>query len=96
MVVFDMASEEFTSLLKENQELKKQLKIEQENNEKLKRLYKELNNKKLEDYIKEHDYVILVKNYKVALYNQGRKEERVRDIEFSARLGEMALLRITK
>ena len=80
----------------ENIKLKKQLKIEQENNEKLKRLYKELNNKKLEDYIKEQDYVILVKNYKVALYNQGRREEKVRDIEFSASLGEIALLRITK
>lgn len=96
MVVFDMASEEFRSLLKENQELKKQLKIEQENNEKLKRLYKELNNKKLEDYIKEQDYVILVKNYEVVLYNQGRREEKIRDIEFRAELGEMELLRITK
>ena len=83
-------------LKKENLKLKKQLKIEQENNEKLKRLYKELNNKKLEDYIKEQDYVILVKNYEVALYNQGRREENVRDIEFSASLGEIALLRITK
>ena len=83
-------------LKEENLELKKQLKIEQENNEKLKCLYKELNNKKLEDYLKEHDYVILVKNYEVALYNQGRREEKVRDIEFSAGLGEMALLRITK
>ena len=83
-------------LKEENLKLKKQLKIEQENNEKLKRLYKELNNKKLEDYIKEQDYVILVKNYEVALYNQGRREERVRDIEFSAGPGEIALLKITK
>ena len=83
-------------LKEENLKLKKQLKIEQENNEKLKRLYKELNNKKLEDYIKEQDYVILVKNYEVVLYNQGRREEKVRDIEFSASLGEIALLRITK
>ena len=83
-------------LKEENLKLKKQLKIEQENNEKLKRLYKELNNKKSEDYIKEQDYVILVKNYEVALYNQGRREEKVRDIEFSASLSEIPLLRITK
>ena len=83
-------------LKEENLKLKKQLKIEQENNQKLKCLYKELNNKKLEDYIKEQDYVILVKNYEVALYNQGRREEKIRDIEFSAGLGEVALLRITK
>lgn len=83
-------------LKEENLKLKKQLKIEQGNNEKLKRLYKELNNKKLEDYIKEQDYVIFVKNYEVVLYNQGRKEEKIRDIEFSAGPGEVALLRITK
>lgn len=83
-------------LKEENLKLKKQLKIEQGNNEKLKRLYKELNNKKLEDYIKEQDYVILVKNHEVVLYNQGRKEEKIRDIEFSAGPGEVALLRITK
>ena len=39
MVVFDMASEEFTSLLKENQELKKHLKVP-----------KACNLKTLEDY----------------------------------------------
>lgn len=83
-------------LKEENIKLKKQLKIEQENNQKLKCLYKELNNKKLEDYIKEQDYVIFVKNSEVVLYNQGRKEEKIRDIEFSAGLGEIALLRITK
>ena len=83
-------------LKEENLKLKKQLKIEQENNQKLKYLYKELNNKKLEDYIKEQDYVILVKNCEVVLYNQGIKEEKIRDIEFSAGLGEIALLRITK
>lgn len=83
-------------LKEENLKLKKQLKIEQENNQKLKCLYKELNNKKLEDYIKEQDYVILVKNYEVVLYNQGRREERIRDIEFSAGLGEIAQLKITK
>ena len=83
-------------LKEENLKLKKQLKIEQENNQKLKYLYKELNNKKLEDYIKEQDYVIFVKNSEVVLYNQGRKEEKIRDIEFSAGLGEIALLRITK
>lgn len=83
-------------LKEENLKLKKQLKIEQENNQKLKCLYKELNNKKLEDYIKEQDYVIFVKNSEVVLYNQGRKEEKIRDIEFSAGLGEIALLRITK
>ena len=80
----------------ENIKLKKQLKIEQENNQKLKCLYKELNNKKLEDYIKEQDYVIFVKNYEVVLYNQGRREEKIRDIEFSAGPGEIARLRITK
>ena len=80
----------------ENIKLKKQLKIEQENNQKLKCLYKELNNKKLEDYIKEQDYVIFVKNSEVVLYNQGRREEKIRDIEFSAGIGEIALLRITK
>ena len=83
-------------LKEENLKLKKQLKIEQENNQKLKHLYKELNNKKLEDYIKEQDYVIFVKNYEVVLYNQGRREEKIRDIEFRAGLGEIALLRITK
>ena len=83
-------------LKEENLKLKKQLKIEQENNQKLKCLYKELNNKKLEDHIKEQDYVILVKNNEVVLYNQGRKEEKIRDIEFSAGIGEIALLRITK
>ena len=83
-------------LKEENLKLKKQLKIEQENNQKLKYLYKELNNKKLEDYIKEQDYVLLVKNYEVVLYNQGRREEKIRDIELSASLGEIALLRITK
>ena len=83
-------------LKEENLKLKKQLKIEQENNQKLKCLYKELNNKKLEDYIKEQDYVIFVKNYEVVLYNQGRREERIRDIEFSAGPGEIPLLRITK
>ena len=83
-------------LKEENLKLKKQLKIEQENNQKLKYLYKELNNKKLEDYIKEQDYVILVKNYEVVLYNQGIREEKIRDIEFSAEIGEIALLRITK
>ena len=80
----------------ENLKLKKQLKIEHENNQKLKHLYKELNNKKLEDYIKEQDYVIFVKNHEVVLYNQGRREEKIRDIEFSAGIGEIALLRITK
>ena len=80
-------------LKEENLKLKKQLKIEQENNQKLKCLYKELNNKKLEDYIKEQDYV---KNHEVVLYNQGRREEKIRDIEFSAGIGEIALLRITK
>ena len=84
------------TLKEENLKLKKQLKIEQENNQKLKCLYKELNNKKLEDYIKEQDYVIFVKNYEVVLYNQGRREERIRDIEFSAGPGEIPLLRITK
>ena len=83
-------------LKEENLKLKKQLKIEQENNQKLKYLYKELNNKKLEDYIKEQDYVILVKNYEVVLYNQGIREEKIRDIEFSAEIGEIPLLRITK
>ena len=83
-------------LKEENLKLKKQLKIEQENNQKLKCLYKELNNKKLEDYIKEQDYVIFVKNYEVVLYNQGRREEKIRDIEFSAGPEEVALLRITK
>ena len=83
-------------LKEENLKLKKQLKIEQENNQKLKCLYKELNNKKLEDYIKEQDYVIFVKNYEVVLYNQGIKEEKIRDIEFSAGIGKIALLRITK
>lgn len=83
-------------LKEENLKLKKQLKIEQENNQKLKSLYKELNNKKLEDYIKEQDYVILVKNGEVVLYNQGIKEEKIRDIEFSAGVGEIAQLRITK
>lgn len=83
-------------LKEENLKLKKQLKIEQENNQKLKCLYKELNNKKLEDYIKEQDYVIFVKNYEVVLYNQGIREEKIRDIEFSAGVGEVALLRITK
>lgn len=83
-------------LKEENLKLKKQLKIEQENNQKLKCLYKELNNKKLEDYIKEQDYVIFVKNYEVVLYNQGIREEKIRDIEFSAGVGEIAQLRITK
>lgn len=83
-------------LKEENLKLKKQLKIEQENNQKLKCLYKELNNKKLEDYIKEQDYVIFVKNYEVVLYNQGIREEKIRDIEFNAGIGEVALLRITK
>ena len=83
-------------LKEENLKLKKQLKIEQKNKQKLKYLYKELNNKKLEDYIKEQDYVIFVKNYEVVLYNQGIREEKIRDIEFSAGLGEIALLRITK
>ena len=83
-------------LKEENLKLKKQLKIEQENNQKLKHLYKELNNKKLEDYIKEQDYVIFVKNSEVVLYNQGRREEKIRDIEFSAGIGEIALLKITK
>ena len=83
-------------LKEENLKLKKQLKIEEENNQKLKCLYKELNNKKLEDYIKEQDYVIFVKNSEVVLYNQGRREEKIRDIEFSAGIGEIALLRITK
>lgn len=83
-------------LEEENLKLKKQLKIEQENNQKLKCLYKELNNKKLEDYIKEQDYVIFVKNYEVVLYNQGRREEKIRDIEFSAGVGEIPVLRITK
>lgn len=83
-------------LKEENLKLKKQLKIEQENNQKLKCLYKELNNKKLEDYIKEQDYVIFVKNYEVVLYNQGIREEKIREIEFSAGIGEVALLRITK
>ena len=83
-------------LEEENLKLKKQLKIEQENNQKLKCLYKELNNKKLEDYIKEQDYVIFVKNYEVVLYNQGIREEKIRDIEFSAGFGEIAQLRITK
>ena len=83
-------------LKEENLKLKKQLKIEQENNQKLKHLYKELNNKKLEDYIKEQDYVIFVKNYEVVLYNQGRREEKIRDIEFSAEVGEIPRLRITK
>ena len=83
-------------LKEENLKLKKQLKIEHENNQKLKYLYKELNNKKLEDYIKEQDYVIFVKNYEVVLYNQGIREEKIRDIEFSAGPGEIALLRITK
>ena len=83
-------------LKEENLKLKKQLKIEQENNQKLKCLCKELNNKKLEDYIKEQDYVIFVKDYEVVLYNQGRREEKIRDIEFSAGIGEIALLKITK
>lgn len=83
-------------LKEENLKLKKQLKIEQENNQKLKRLYKELNNKKLEDYIKEQDYVIFVKNHEVVLYNQGRREEKIRDIKFSAGIGEIALLSIIK
>ena len=83
-------------LKEENLKLKKQLKIEQENNQKLKHLYKKLNNKKLEDYIKEQDDVIFVKNYEVVLYNQGRREEKIRDIKFSAGIGEIALLRITK
>lgn len=83
-------------LEEENLKLKKQLKIEQENNEKLKYLYKELNNKELEDYIKEQDYVIFVKNYEVVLYNQGIREEKIRDIEFSAGVGEIPVLRITK
>ena len=83
-------------LKEENLKIKKQLKIEQENNEKLKCLYKELNNKKLEDYIKEQDYVIFVKDSEVVLYNQGIREEKIRDIEFSAGIGEIALLRITK
>ena len=83
-------------LKEENLKLKKQLKIEQENNQKLKCLYKELNNKKLEDYIKEQDYVIFVKDYEVVLYNQGKREEKIRDIEFSAGPGEIAQLKITK
>ena len=83
-------------LKEENLKLKKQLKIEQENNQKLKCLYKELNNKKLEDYIKEQDYVIFVKDYEVVLYNQGKREEKIRDIEISAGPGEIAQLKITK
>ena len=83
-------------LKEENLKLKKQLKIEQENNQKLKCLYKELNNKKLEDYIKEQDYVIFVKNYEVVLYNQGIREEKIRDIKFRAGIKEIPLLKITK
>lgn len=53
----------------------------------LRDLSREENNKKLEDYIKEQDYVIFVKNYEVVLYNQGIKEEKIRD-----GVGETALL----
>lgn len=59
--------------------------------------YLKIENKgKLEQLLKEYDYAILVKDYKTKLWNDGRFENKVRNLHFEHYISEIPTLIIEK
>ena len=84
----------YKEILKENENLKKQL---FNKHQETTRLYNMLKETDLEKRLKEYKYVILVdEDNEVRLFNQGRWERQVMAIEFDVALGEIPAIQIIK
>ena len=84
----------YKEILKENENLKKQL---FNKHRETTRLYDTLRETDLEKRLKEYKYVILVdEDNEVRLFNQGRWEREVMSIEFDVALGEIPTIQIIK
>ena len=52
--------------------------------------------KNIDDLLKDYDYVILVKDYKIKLWNNGRFEEKVKEFTFNLEYPNLPELIIRK